>query len=234
MGDYAKSAAIDTFTAIAFDRHPTDLADLQGARLVTAVETSQGKHWDETRIKTLTGGDRVKARFMRQDFFEYTPQFKLLIAGNNKPSLHTVDDAFRRRFHMIPFTVRIPDDKRILGFADQLRGEWPGILAWMIDGAGYWRSFGLAPPAAVLAATSEYLDSEDAIGTWLEECTETDAQGFESRQRLFGSWCDFCKRTGEDAGTRKQFVQALNGRKGIWPHVREGIRGFRGVVINWE
>ncbi len=78
MGDYAKTAGIDTFTASSFDRHPTDLADLQGARLVTAVETSQGRHWDETRIKTLTGGDRITARFMRQDFFEYTPQFKLL------------------------------------------------------------------------------------------------------------------------------------------------------------
>ena len=108
LGDYHKTAPIETFTASNVDRHPTDLAMLRGARLVTATETEEGRQWAESRIKTLTGGDRVSARFMRQDFFEFTPQFKLFIAGNHRPGLRSVDEAIRRRFHLVPFAVTIP------------------------------------------------------------------------------------------------------------------------------
>src|SRR5262249_42358551 len=108
LGDYHETAPIETFTASPFDRHPCDLADLHGARLVTATETEEGRRWAESRIKALTGGDRIKARFMRQDFFEYIPQFTLIIMGNHKPGLRSVDEAIRRRFHLIPFTVTIP------------------------------------------------------------------------------------------------------------------------------
>ena len=92
LGDYHRTAAIETFTASKFDRHPTDLAGLRGARLVTAIETEEGRRWDEAKIKTLTGGDKISARFMRQDYFEFSPQFKLMIAGNRKPSLRSVDN----------------------------------------------------------------------------------------------------------------------------------------------
>jgi putative DNA primase/helicase len=93
LGDYHKTAPIETFNASNVDGHPTDLAMLRGARLVTATETEKGRQWAESRIKSLTGGDRVSARFMRQDFFEYTPQFKLFIAGNQRPGLRSVDEA---------------------------------------------------------------------------------------------------------------------------------------------
>jgi putative DNA primase/helicase len=93
LGEYHRTAPIETFTASNTDRHPTDLAGLRGARLVTATETEEGRRWAESRIKQLTGGDMVAARFMRQDFFEYRPQFKLIIAGNHKPSLRSVDEA---------------------------------------------------------------------------------------------------------------------------------------------
>ena len=107
-GDYHRTAPIETFTAAMGERHPTDLAGLRGARLVTAVETEEGRRWAESKIKVLTGGDRIAARFMRQDFFEFAPQFKLLIAGNHKPGLRSVDEAMRRRFNLIPFTITIP------------------------------------------------------------------------------------------------------------------------------
>lgn len=233
MGDYAKTAGIDTFSASNGDRHPTDLANLQGARIVIASETVEGRHWDETRIKTLTGGDMISARFMRQDFFDYRPAFKLMVSGNHKPELKGVDEAWRRRMQIIPFTVRIPAKDRIRGYDVLLRDEWPGILQWMIEGARYWHQAGLAPPPAVLAATSEYLDSEDVIGTWLEECTELadPAESFESRQMLFTSWKAFCKRTGEESGTRKQFIAAMNRREGLFAHMRTGIRGYRGIRL---
>jgi putative DNA primase/helicase len=100
-------ASAASIAASANDRHPTELAMLRGARLVTAQETEEGRRWAESRIKSLTGGDRISARFMRQDFFEYDPQFTLLIAGNHKPGLRSVDEAIRRRFHLIPFAVTI-------------------------------------------------------------------------------------------------------------------------------
>src|SRR5262249_24306543 len=93
FGAYHVTAPIETFTASKNDRHPADLAGLRGARIVTATETEEGRRWAESRIKTLTGGDKIAARFMRQDFFEYEPQFKLWIAGNHKPALRAVDEA---------------------------------------------------------------------------------------------------------------------------------------------
>ena len=134
LGDYHKTAPIETFTASNGDRHPTDLAGLRGARLVTATETEEGRRWAESRIKSLTGGDKIAARFMRQDFFEFMPQFKLVIAGNHKPGLRSVDEAIRRRFHLVPFAVTIPPDERDPDpQASKAAIEWPGILQWMID-----------------------------------------------------------------------------------------------------
>src|ERR1019366_5705863 len=95
LGDYSKTAPISSFTASTTEQHPTDLAGLRGARFVTAIETEDGRWWAEAKIKNLTGGDRITARFMRQDFFEYVPQFKLVVAGNHKPGLRTVDEAIR-------------------------------------------------------------------------------------------------------------------------------------------
>ena len=112
FGDYATVADMGTFIASNAERHPTDLAKLHGARLVVAQETQKGRHWDETKIKTLTGGDKMTARFMRQDFFDFVPTFKLFIAGNHKPRLGSVDEAMRRRLLLAPFTVRIPQGER--------------------------------------------------------------------------------------------------------------------------
>ncbi|MBX3583386.1 MAG: hypothetical protein KF810_15990 [Rhizobiaceae bacterium] len=231
MGDYARTAPIETFTATNIDRHPTDLAGLAGARLVTATETQEGRRWDETRIKTLTGGDIISARFMRQDFFDFLPQFKLVIAGNHKPSLRSIDEAISRRFHLIPFTVTIPTEERDPDLADKLKDEWPGILRWMIEGCRDWRVLGLHPPAVVLNATTAYLDAEDSIATWMEECVECVNDGFASRSSLYDSWKSWCERSGEVAGTRKQLVQILDSREGIQPLKRAGIRGYLGLRI---
>jgi putative DNA primase/helicase len=139
MGDYHCSTPIETFTVSNQDRHPTELADLRGARMVTAIETEDGRRWAESRIKHLTGGDPVKARFMRQDFFEYMPQFKLVIAGNHKPSLRSVDEAIRRRFNLLPFTVTIPPEKVDTDWASK-GGEFVGSqrrLNEQLEGKGF-------------------------------------------------------------------------------------------------
>ena len=148
LADYHTTAAIETFTVSKSERHPTDLAHLRGARLVTASETEEGHPWAEARIKYLTGGDKIAARFMRQDFFEFIPSFKLIIAGNHKPGLRSVDEAIRRRLHLIPFSITIPSAERDPQLLERLKAEWPGILSWMIQGCRDWRSIGLQPPAS--------------------------------------------------------------------------------------
>lgn len=156
LGDYAVSAAMDTFTSSKFSSHPTDLAMLKGARLVTASETEEGRSWAEARVKAITGGDPVTARFMRQDFFTYQPQFKLIIAGNHQPLLHSVDPAMRRRFNMLPFTCRPsnPDPQ----LEEKLQQEAPQILGWALGGCLGWQRGGLKRPESVTAATEEYFD----------------------------------------------------------------------------
>jgi putative DNA primase/helicase len=146
----------------------------------------------------LPGGDRIAARFMRQDFFGFVPQFKLLIAGNHKPSLRTVDEAIRRRFHLIPFTVTIPRDQRDSTLGDRLKEEWSGILAWAIEGCVEWYEKGLSAPQAVIDATAKYLvEAEDATNTWIEECCERDHR---ARTESVKAWAD---RSGENAGSMK-------------------------------
>jgi putative DNA primase/helicase len=212
LGEYHRTAPIETFTASSVDRHPTDLAGLRGARLVTAIETEEGRRWAESRIKSLTGGDRIAARFMRQDYFEFTPQFKLVIAGNHKPGLRSVDEAIRRRFNLIPFTVHIPPEERDETLTERLKAEWPGILAWMVQGCLDWQREGLAPPAAVKAATAEYLESEDALTTWIDDKCERSPQSKESSTDLFLSWKNWADAAGEPSGSQKRFSQKLEER----------------------
>ena len=230
LGDYHKTAPIETFTASNGDRHPTDLASLRGARLVTATETEEGRRWAESQIKQLTGGDTVAARFMRQDFFEYRPAFKLIIAGNHKPSLRSVDEAIRRRFHLIPFAVTIPPEERDADLAEKLKAEWPGILAWLVDGCLEWQTEGLRPPKAVQEATEVYLSAEDSLATWLEERCERSATEWESSAALFASWSAWATAAGENPGNSKRFAQALKSR-GFIPNRRMYGRGFDGVRL---
>jgi putative DNA primase/helicase len=230
LGDYHRAAPIETFTASQTDRHPTDLAGLRGARLVTAIETEEGRRWAESRIRTLTGGDPISARFMRQDFFEYVPQFKLVFAGNHKPSLRSVDEAIRRRFNLIPFTVTIPPEQRDKELGDKLQKELPGILARMIAGCRSWQKRGLDPPKVVTDATAAYLENEDAIAAWIEDCCEREPQAFAARDTLFRSWTEWAGLNGEHAGSNKRFIAILEAR-GFHPHKQVGQRRFMGLKL---
>jgi len=214
MSNYASIAPMETFTASQSERHPTDLAMLRGARVVMAQETEEGHRWAESKIKMMTGGDPVTARFMRQDFFTYQPQFKLLIAGNHKPSLRNVDEAMRRRFNLIPFTVTIPAHERDPELQTKLKAEWPGILQWAVEGCLAWQANGLQPPDAVRLATENYLADEDMLQKFLDEkCHKTSASEFEEVSALFAAWRDWCATTGEYAGSIKRFSQNLLTRR---------------------
>lgn len=231
LGSYATTAPIETFTAQRGERHPTELAMLRGARMVTAQETEEGRRWAESRIKALTGGDRISARFMRQDFFEFTPQFKLLVAGNHKPGLRTVDEAIRRRFHLIPFTVTIPAAERDLELGERLKAEWPGILAWMVDGCVEWQERGgLHPPEAVRCATDEYLETEDAIAAWIEDRCQVGDNLSVASAAAYSSWKSWADKNGEWAGSNKQFAQKMEARGFARVRLSHGMI-FRGFAV---
>ncbi len=213
LGSYARTAPMRTFTAQKSEEHPTDLAMLRGARMVIASETEEGRGWDESKIKTLTGGERITARFMRQDFFEYEPQFKLWLSGNHKPGLRSVDEAIRRRFHLLPFTVTIPEKQRDKRLIAKLKKEWAGILAWMIEGCLMWQKEGLNPPTSVREATREYLSAEDTLTQWFNECCVVDpkAKGLLTSE-LYASWKEWSEAAGEYAISQKKFSQKLEAR----------------------
>jgi len=228
MGSYAKTAPIETFICTSGERHPTDLAGLQGARLVTAIETEPDRRWAESKIKTLTGGDPISARFMRQDFFEFTPAFKLIIVGNHRPSLRSANEAIRRRFHLVPFNVTIPEAERDLNLADKLRAEWPGILQWAIEGCIAWHRDGLGPPAIVKDATAAYLANEDHVARWIEDCCLVGEREVAKTQALYKNYCAWCEANNEKPLSSKEFSPELD-RKGyevqhtVYGNVRHGI-----------
>jgi putative DNA primase/helicase len=231
LGDYAVTAPLDTFVVSKGDRHPTDLAGLRGARLVVVSELDKGARWAEAKIKALTGGDKIRARFMRQDFFEFDVTFKIMIAGNHKPSLSAVNEAVRRRFHLIPFSVTIPREERDKHLFDKLKLEWPGILQWVIDGCAQWRQIGLAPPKVVSDATEAYLAEEDALSLWIEECCLAGNRDYwQSNADLWGSWKNWAQRRNEDIGSQKSLGQALD-ELGYPAEKSQHVRGHRRIKL---
>lgn len=235
LGDYALTAPMDTFTASRHDKHPTDLAMLAGARFVTASETEEGRAWAESRIKQLTGGDAIQARFMRMDFFQYRPTFKLFIVGNHRPELRNIDDAMRRRFNIVPFDHKPPRPDPEL--EHRLEAEWPAILRWIIDGCMDWQENRLVRPASVNAATQTYFTDQDVFGQWVED--ECDAEPgnthkWETTGALFESWKAYATRAGEEAGNSKSFADSMRRRGFEKSRTGKDGRLFRGIQLRQQ
>jgi putative DNA primase/helicase len=169
LGHYAQAAMMSTFITTYGNKHPTDLASMKGARLVTAVENNSKDVWDEALIKLLTGGEDIRAHHMHKDVFSFKPELKLTIIGNHKPRLMNVSDSTKRRLNFVPFTFK-PDDTKIDQELEQkLKLEWPGILRWAIEGCLDWQRRGLDRPKVVLDATAEYFEAEDSFGAWISD-----------------------------------------------------------------
>ena len=232
LGDYATNAPMDTFMETRTDRHPTDMAGLRSARFVAAIETEQGRRWAESKVKNLTGGDKISARFMRQDFFEFFPQFKLFVAGNHKPAIRNIDEAMKRRLHLIPFTITVPPEKRDQHLQHKLLAERDGILAWALQGCLDWQRNGrLDPPQQVVDATEEYFEGEDALGRWLDERCVRVASAKSLTAELFTDWKQWADGAGEYVGSQRRFSDLLITR-GVekWRN-GAGIRGFQGIGL---
>ncbi len=207
LGDYAATAMPDVFTVGRNDQHPTHLAALRGARMVLVTETEEGRPWAEARIKSLTGGDRISARVMRGDPFEFDPAFKLWIAGNHRPVLRNPDPAMRRRLHLIPMTFVPPKPDRTL--PETLAGELPGLLAWAIQGNLDWQRIGLKPPQAVRDATADYFADQDLLAEWIADRCEPKSGATMPAGRAFSDWKQWAIARGEEPGTEKRFSGAL-------------------------
>lgn len=231
LGDYTATAAMEVFTASKFDRHSTELAMLAGARLVTASETEEGRTWAEAKIKQMTGGDPITARFMHKDNFTFKPQFKLTIAGNHAPALRNVDEAMKRRFNITPFTVQPAKPDRQL--EEKLRAEHGKILGWAIAGCLDWQANGLVRPAAVSEATADYFESQDTFGAWIAERCETAPDKWELPARLYSSWCSYAREAGEEPGTSKTLSANLE-KRGFRRAKTNGLRVYRGLAVKSE
>jgi putative DNA primase/helicase len=232
LGDYVRTAGMDVFTASKNDRHSTELARLRGARMVCASETEEGRAWAEVRIKQLTGGDVITARFMRQDDFEFRPEFKLTVVGNHKPLLRNVDAAARRRFNVVPFEHNPTNPDREL--EAKLRPEFPAILAWMIAGCIDWQANGLCRPSVVEEATQDYFSDQDVFGQWLEDCCEAEPRYAALSSDLFHSYQLYAQNRGEGLyGKSRGFPDALKSR-GFRP-IKDSMgirgRGFAGIRL---
>lgn len=207
LKDYSRAASMQTFMASRNEQHPVDLADLCGARMVIASEVDETSRWNSERIKRLTGGDMIKARFMHCNPFEYYPEYKIWIEGNHQPTLYRVDDAWRRRLHLIPFTQKIEDIDQ--DFKNKLKPEYGGILSWAIEGCLKWIKQRLVKPAVVARATDSYFEVQDVLDHWIQERCQK-STGKTSSSDLFQDWKFWAEKNMEYVGSHKSFTQSLD------------------------
>ena len=232
LGDYGMQAAPDLLVAKK-GSHPTELADLFGMRFVASIEVEDGSRLAESLVKQLTGGDRVKARRMRQDFWEFEPTHKVLMACNHKPQVRGTDNAIWRRIKLVPFTEIIPPAAQDKQLPEKLRDELPGILAWAVEGCLEWRRGGLRAPVKVRQATGAYKAEMDVLGAFLRDCCELGTEHTIAVKDLYGAYKFWCEENGERPETQRRFGSRLTERGGF-ERYRGGSDGghrWRGVRL---
>ena len=211
MGDYGKQAAPDLLV-VKQGTHPTELADLFGARFVPSVEVEDGRRMAESLVKQLTGQDKIKARFMRQDFWEFHPTHKVCLVANHKPTVRGTDHAIWRRIKMVPFDEIIPKKEQDPQLPEKLREELPGVLAWAVEGCRQWQSEGLGEPDEVRSATEGYRVEQDTLGQFIEDRCVEHQRASTGATPLYNSYKEWCEESGEDQMTQTRFGLQLKER----------------------
>lgn len=212
LGDYGRHSDPELLLAKGGDTHPTGVADLMGARLVVSSEIEEGRRLAEATVKQLTGGDRIKARYMRQDFFEFTPTHKLFLHANHRPIVRGTDHAIWRRLRLVPFTVTIERSDQDPHLAARLTNELPGILNWAIQGCRDWIAGGLTEPLAVSTATDDYRAEMDVLGAFIEDRCVAQPAAVVSSDHLYKAYSDWCDENGEFAVNVRRFGMSLTER----------------------
>lgn len=207
LGPYAMKATSDLLLVSSTDRHPTERADLFGKRFVSAIETEQSHRLAEVFVKEATGGDPIRARRMREDFWEFWPTHKVFLATNHKPVIRGTDNAIWERIRLVPFTVTIPLTERDTTLPDKLHAELPGILAWAVRGCLAWQREGLGEPDEVQQATAGYRAEMDVVGQFLAECCLIGPNYRTKAAELYDAYKRWCDQNGEHAVQRTLGMQ---------------------------
>lgn len=231
LGPYGKVGAPDLLVTRHNDQHPAEQADLEGARFVICQEIAEGRSWNERTLKHLTGGDRIKARLMHQNWREFDPTHKLWIGANAKPKMNDGGDATWRRVRTIPFEVVIPDHERDRNLGTKLAAELPGILRWAVEGCQAWLREGLTPPAAVSKATADYREESDHVATYVEERLMTDPEARAAKSAVFEAYTLWCRANREVPLTREALSKRLQARGLAEVKGGAGVRFWAGVAL---
>lgn len=223
FGDYSATAKIESLTGNkkrgGGDATP-DLVPLMGARFVRSSEPEEGERMREAEIKALTGGEPILIRALNKDFVEVTPVFKLMISGNHKPEIRGTDDGIWRRVALVPFDVQIPPEERDPLLGEKLWKERSGVLNWLIAGLLDYLENGLCEPAVVTAATQEYREDSDPLGTFLTEACEVtgDASDFILSRDLVQAFNTWLEMRGETTWGSRTVSKRLKTAEGRWRH----------------
>jgi putative DNA primase/helicase len=230
LGEYAVAVSPDL---IMLKRHggiPNDVARLRGVRAALMNETSQGARFDEAKLKDLTGGDTLTARFLHQEFFDFAPTHRIVIRGNHKPAINGTDEGIWRRLRLVPFTVTIPEDERDHQLLAKLQAELPGILNWAITGCLEWQRDGLKPPAIITDAVRAYRDESDTLGRFIEECCESDKLAQVQSSAFFTAYQRYCEQAGERCTPSKELPNEIERRGFTYKRTMAG-RLFLGIRL---
>jgi len=210
LGDYSLTTPASTFKDNPYhDGIPNDIARMAGARFVKSIEVKEGTRLNEERIKALTGGDKVTARYLHNEFFEFIPVCKFWIAVNHKPIVRGSDEAIWRRIRLIPFEVFFPPESRDPHLYEKLKTELPGILSWAVEGCLKWQREGLEPVGKVRTATETYRAESDLIAQFLEEKTIKSLTGKTKAGDLYKGYEAWCKEHGEFVITGTKFGKRM-------------------------
>ena len=205
--EYAARTPTQTLMTKRGDAIPNDVARLKGARFVSACETGVNKVLDEAAVKDMTGGDRIVARFMRAEWFEFTPHFKIFLSTNHKPRIVGRDDAIWDRIRLVPFNVRIPDHERrpMDELLAEFRAELPGVLGWALKGCMEWQQNGLGTPLEVVQATAEYEQEMDTLGDFIEERCIRIPKAMVTSNEFYQAYRAWAQSAGEYVLSQKAF-----------------------------
>lgn len=209
--DYSMTAPPDLLMAKRL-QHPTERADLFGKRFVAAIESEEGRRLAECLVKSLTGGDAIRARRMREDYWEFEPSHTLWMATNHKPAVRGDDKGIWRRLKLIPFTVQIPESKQDRNLGEKLQAELPGILRWIVKGCLDWQRHGLEEPPCVRSATSAYRSEQDVIGQFIRDRCSVGERLQEKSSVIYHAYKNWCDDSGERALSQTKFGTALTDR----------------------
>jgi len=232
LGEYAATMPEDFLIDTKGSAHPTDIARLRGVRFAMASETRPDGKFNESRVKTLTGGDVLSARFMGQNFFDFKPTHTLFMAVNHLPEVKSGGDGFWRRLRKIDFRKTIPVERRKENFASlMVAAEGPGILQWMIDGAVRITDRGMSEPESIKIATQSYRHEEDHIAKFLDEKTISADKASVSKIALYQAYRDWCEENGERPITQNQLGREIKNRTTATESKTAGFNIFSGIDL---